>query len=71
MRNYLLACNNIFERGLLSNDRITAGDQSIIERIDDGYKYFEDWWESLTIGGASALSQQKKRDLYLGRPGIS
>lgn len=62
VRNYLLACNNIFERGLLSNDRITAGDQSIIERIDDGYKYFEDWWESLNAGGGfSPKSTEEKR----------
>ncbi len=47
MRNYLLACDNLFERGLLSNDKMTAGDQSIIELIDDGYKYFEDYKEGM------------------------
>ena len=51
MRNYLLVCNNIFERGLLSSDKITAGDQSILEHIDKGYKYFEDWWDSLNAEG--------------------
>ena len=64
VRKYLLACNNLFERGLLSNDKITAGDQSIIERIDKGYKYFEDWWESLNAGGDfSPKSSEEKRFL--------
>ena len=51
VRDYLMACNKIFERGLLSHDKITTEDLHVIENIEEGYRYFEKWWESLDQGG--------------------
>ena len=51
VRNYLLACNNIFERGLLSNTKITSSDLTTLHNIEAGYQYFEDWWERLNASG--------------------
>eukprot|EP00112_Aurelia_sp_Birch-Aquarium-sp1_P024791 Seg7991.1 transcript_id=Seg7991.1/GoldUCD/mRNA.D3Y31 product="hypothetical protein" protein_id=Seg7991.1/GoldUCD/D3Y31 len=49
--DYLVACNKIFERGLLSHDKITTDDLHVIENVEEGYRYFEKWWESLDQGG--------------------
>ncbi|XP_065067938.1 uncharacterized protein LOC135693396 [Rhopilema esculentum] len=51
VRNYLLACNKIFERGVLSNSKITSSDLTIVNNIEDGYQFFEEWWEKLNAGG--------------------
>ena len=50
-RSYLLACNNIFERVLLSNTKITSSDLTILHNIEAGYQLFEDWWERLNASG--------------------
>eukprot|EP00794_Sanderia_malayensis_P006654 gene6654-7400_t len=49
--DYLAACNKIFERGILSNEKITINDMSIMQNILEGYTFFEDWWENLYNGG--------------------
>ena len=51
VRNYLLACNNIFERGLLSNTKISSSDLTALHNIEAGYQFFEDWWERLNASG--------------------
>ena len=60
-RDYLIACNKVFERGILSNNKITADDKAIMHNIQDGYLYFENWWEQLNAGGNFKPTNSQER----------
>ena len=50
---YLAALNNIFEKTLLGRKtRIFQPDGISIQRLDQGFSYFEEWAEELYVGGS-------------------
>ncbi len=60
-RDYLIACSKVFERGILSNNKITVDDKKIMENIQEGYAYFETWWEQLKAGGDFIPNNSQER----------
>ena len=43
--NYLEACNLIFERGILSRQRVKGMNSPVIENMKDGFQFFVDWFQ--------------------------
>ena len=54
-KKYLEACNKIFERGLLSHEKILSEDSEVLKNIDEGYAFFLNWVESLQKKGNNKL----------------
>ena len=48
---YLEACSQLFEKGFLSHNKITAMDSEVLENIDKGYSYFSQWLSSILKKG--------------------
>ena len=48
---YLTGCNMLFERGLLSHDRVHAKDTRVIQNVKKGYSFFSDWLSRLLLNG--------------------
>ena len=44
---YLEACNQLFERGILAHVRIWSGDSPILRNMEKGYKFFCSWLDGL------------------------
>ena len=44
---YLEACNQMFERGILAHVRIWSGDSAILKNMEKGYKFFTSWLDGL------------------------
>ena len=44
---YLESCNQIFEKGLLSHERVHKKDTSVIQNIEQVYGYFCDWLDNI------------------------
>ena len=53
--NYLKALNNLFERGILCTEHISSSNQSVLERMKAGFKFFEEWREDVIEKGDSLL----------------
>ena len=51
--SYLEACNKIFERGLLSHDKVTSSDCQVVLNIQEGYKFFTEWLDEIYETGVS------------------
>ena len=45
--SYLEACNKVFERGLLSHDKVTSSDCKVILNIQEGYQFFTKWLDEI------------------------
>ena len=45
--SYLEACNKIFERGLLSHDKVTSSDCQVVLNIQEGYQFFIKWLDEI------------------------
>lgn len=47
--DYLDACRQLFERGILSHEKITSEQSSVLQNMSDGYAFFVGWadyaWE--------------------------
>ncbi len=61
VHQYLSACNKLFERGFLSNDKVTEENLEILNNIHEGFKYFENWWEALSAGNDFKPSDSGER----------
>ena len=48
---YLEACNQLFERGILAHVRIWSGDSTILQNMEKGYNFFCSWLDSLLEEG--------------------
>lgn len=48
---YLTACNMMFERGLLSHERVSSHDTKVIDNISSGYSFFSDWLQKTLAKG--------------------
>lgn len=48
---YLEACNQLFERGILSHTRIWSGDSVILQNMEKGFKFFTSWLDGLLQDG--------------------
>ena len=48
---YLEACNQLFERGFLSHERIRSNDSEVLRNINQGYSYFSNWLTSILQKG--------------------
>lgn len=48
---YLEACNQLFERGILGHVRIWSGDSVILQNMEKGYKFFSSWLDGLLTEG--------------------
>ncbi|XP_065905179.1 uncharacterized protein [Dysidea avara] len=48
---YLEACNKIFEKGLLSHDKICDVDSKVLHSISTGFSFFEKWHGDLSREG--------------------
>ena len=49
--SYLEAVNKIFEKGLLSHDKVTDGDDEIFASISEGLEYFIEWCDKAIENG--------------------
>ena len=48
--HYLEACNKLFERGLLSHERVTSEKCELLRNIDEGMSFFHKWLNCLKEG---------------------
>ena len=48
---YLESCSLIFEKGLLSHERIMTVDSKIIENVQAGFEFFCDWLDEILENG--------------------
>ena len=48
---YLTACNQLFERGFLSHDKVSIAKMEVLDNIIKGYKFFSGWFQSLLDEG--------------------
>ena len=48
---FLEACNKIFERGLLSHDKVTSPDSRVVTNITEGFKFFSTWLDGIYAEG--------------------
>jgi hypothetical protein len=53
--SYLEACNKIFERGLLSHEKVTSPGHQVILNIQEGYKFFKKWLDEIYEMGMCVL----------------
>ena len=44
---YLEACNNLFEKGFLSHDKVSASNKVVLANIERGYKFFCKWLDGI------------------------
>eukprot|EP00733_Pompholyxophrys_punicea_P001526 Pompholyxophrys_punicea_v1_NODE_795_length_1280_cov_4.899756.p1 type:complete len:237 gc:universal NODE_795_length_1280_cov_4.899756:399-1109(+) len=48
---FLEACENIFEQGILSHAHVNSMDHAVVKNIRSGMKFFSNWANSLTAEG--------------------
>ena len=48
---YLKALNSLFERGILCREHITISDQSVLDRMKEGFDFFTNWRDDVTEKG--------------------
>ena len=48
---YLEALNNLFEEGFLSHQQINSTSSPVLKQMEQGYKFFTAWLESLLAEG--------------------
>ena len=48
---YLTACSQLFEYGLLSHKKVSMTDKAVLESINTGYRFFVNWHQSLIEEG--------------------
>ncbi|XP_014670998.1 PREDICTED: uncharacterized protein LOC106811792 [Priapulus caudatus] len=63
-KDYLQACNLVFENGLLSHEMIDRNHPKTMDNIRKGYQFFEDWLETLL----DEISQQREESFHLTSP---
>ena len=57
---YLQALNKIFERGILSSQKVTATDRKLLDIIREGFSYFEEWYAEVVKQGVDPGDQKQK-----------
>ena len=60
---YLQAVNKLFEDGLLSHNVITSMESEVIKNIDEGYRFFTKWLDSLLEEGKISVKKWSRQDL--------
>lgn len=53
---YLESCSNIFEKGLLSHQKISLTNQDVLVNMQNGYDFFVQWIDSLLEGTITTYS---------------
>ena len=48
---YLEACHKMFEKGLLSHEKVCTTDSKVMRSIREGYSFFVNWHKSLSKHG--------------------
>ena len=48
---YLTACNQLFEKGFLSHDKVSGTDAKVLDSIKMGFSFFSTWLKSLLDEG--------------------
>lgn len=48
---FLTALNSMFERGILSKEHVTSGDDPVLQRMSEGYHFFSSWCEDVILNG--------------------
>ena len=48
---YLTACNQLFEQGFLSHEKVSADNTKVLDSIKMGYSFFSSWLKSLLDEG--------------------
>ena len=46
--NYLEACNNLFETGILSHELVDSLSSPVLLNMKQGFGYFKDWHQQLS-----------------------
>lgn len=49
--DYLQACNQIFERGILARKIVKGLNSPVLENIKDGFSFFVKWYEKHKLKG--------------------
>ena len=49
---YLEACNLLFEKGLLSHDKVSSRERQVLRNIKAGYDFFSTWLDQVYTKGA-------------------
>jgi hypothetical protein len=47
--HFLQACNQLFEKGFLSHDKISTTNQQVLEQIETGLRFFTDRYRRLEV----------------------
>ena len=50
-KNYLKACNALFEEGLLKKTPVTGAESEPIKNIKKGFTFFEEWLDDILEQG--------------------
>ena len=53
--SYLEACNKIFERGLLSHDKVCDPSSKVVSSIKEGFAFFTEWHAGLSKDGIGLI----------------
>ena len=53
---YLTACNQLFEQGFLSHEKVSATNMEVLDNIKRGYNFFSKWLQSLPDEGKVCAS---------------
>lgn len=60
---YLDACRQLFERGILSHEKITDEHSSVLQNMSNGYNFFVGWADFAWEQGRLPLFKWKKKKL--------
>ena len=55
---YLVACNQLFEQGILAHVCIWSGDSPILKNMEKGYMFFCSWLDGLLEEGVYSVLLQ-------------
>ena len=62
-RDYLEACNLLFEQGMLSHKQIKDMQSEVISNIRNGFKFFTNWYDALENPNFHPVSSTERRFL--------
>ena len=57
---YLEACNKLFERGLLSHDKISLDNREVLESMENGFMFFAGWCDDAILNYVPIESNSQK-----------
>ena len=63
--NFLEACNNLFEAGILSHKTVKKTDKTVLDNMQKGQQFFETWLTGLLSSSDSYNPSDSKQKMFL------